>query len=170
MANILNIIKRISPLLLLICLLIVVLPWPVVAQEKYDLSIRLISRNYYADVEAGKDNPFFLEVRNFGTAAINNIKLSAEAPEGWLVQIQPATISRIEAGSLQAVNINITPISNAVKRDYQLNIIADTDEIRKVESVYVRVEAGSFWLWIGAAVVALVIAGFIFIYIRFGRH
>lgn len=146
------------------------MPWPVAAQVKYDLSIRLISRDYYAGVEAGQDNAYFLEIRNMGNAAINNIKLSAEAPEGWTIQIQPSNINSVEAGSLQTVNINIRPASNAVSRDYQINIIADANEIRKVESVYVRVEGGSYWIWIGAAVVAVLIAAFIFIFLRFNKR
>ena len=51
-------------------------------EEKIDLTLRLVNGRYYSEVEPGKDNIFFLEIRNIGNRAITNIRFSSVKPEG----------------------------------------------------------------------------------------
>ena len=157
-------------LFLLLIGLVTVFSLPALAQgEKTDLTLRLVG-NYYSEVKAGKDNNFFLEVRNTGTRAITNIRLSADKPEGWVVEFRPGAIDYLGANSVQTVDVNIKPAAKANKREYSLTLIAEANEIRRVESVWVRVASASYWLWVGVIVAAIVVAGFVVIFIRLSRQ
>lgn len=129
-------------------------------------------RDYYNyDVKAGQDNKFFLEVKNSGTLPISNIKISAEAPEGWSIQIQPAEIAYLTRGRLETLDVNIKPIGKSTKEQQRVIFIAESTEVpRQVETFWLTVKPAQFWLWVWAGVGALVVAGFVFVYLRFGRQ
>ena len=147
-------------------------PWPVLAQaEKIDLTLRLVSDSYYNRITAGKDKTIFLEVGNTGNKGITNIQLYADLPEGWAVEFRPGLIDYLGPGSFQAVDVILRPATNAAKGEYTVALIAEANERRRVTSIFVRVESASLlWVWMGAGVAALVIAGFILIFMRFGRQ
>jgi uncharacterized membrane protein len=158
--------------LLLVGLTAILSPCAILAQaEKVDLTLRLVSDSYYNRITAGKDKTIFLEVGNTGNKGVTNIRLYADLPEGWTVEFRPGLIDYLGPGSFQAVDVILRPAGNAVEGEYTVALIADANETRRVTSIFVRVESASlFWVWVGAGVAALVIAGFIFIFIRFGRQ
>ncbi len=143
---------------------------------KLELELTLLLRNsqhdYYYNNEAtaGQDNKFFLEVRNTGTKSITNIRLSAEEPEGWIIEFKPAEISYLSSGSVETVDVNIKPVSKAIKEGYQVTFIAEANEIRKGQSFWVTVKPAQFWIWIWIVAGVVVVAGFVFIFLRFGRQ
>jgi uncharacterized membrane protein len=153
-------------------LVAILLPRPTLAQgEKIDLTLTLVPGDYYNEVKVGEDKRFFLEVNNSGNKAITNIRLSSEKPDGWVIDFRPAVIYYLGSGSVQTVDINIKPDSKTTKGTYTVTLIAEANEIRKVRSVWLTVEAPStFWLWIGAIIGAIVVAGFVFIFLHFGRQ
>ena len=147
-------------------------PWPVLAQaEKIDLTLRLVSDSYYNRVTAGEDKTLFLEIGNAGSKAVTDVRLYADLPEGWTAEFRPGLIDYLGPGSFQTVDIVIRPAGNAAKGEYTVTLIAEANEMRRVTSIFVRVESASlFWVWVGAGVAALVAAGFIIIFMRFGRQ
>ncbi len=164
---------KICWLLLCVIGLMLILPsGTVLAQgEKIDLILRLIPGDYRKKVTPGEENIFYLEIHNAGDKPITNIRLSSDEPEGWVVTFKPASLDYLGAGSLQTVDVSIKPASDAMKDNYQINIIAEANETRRVISTFLRVEtAVSLWLWVGITVAALAVAGFIIIYRRFGRQ
>ncbi|MDP2729571.1 MAG: NEW3 domain-containing protein [Dehalococcoidales bacterium] len=162
---------RLGWLLLVLVALFTVSPVAVLAQvERIDLSLNLMPGDYYKEVTPGEEYLFYLEVRNIGNRPITNIRFSADEPEGWVVSFSPASISDLSAGSFQTVDVRITPATSAVRDDYQVYIIAEANELRRVISTTLRVETvNSMWLWIGLVVAVLVVAGFVVVYRRFGR-
>jgi uncharacterized membrane protein len=158
--------------ILLIGLMAILSPYPTLAQaEKVDLTLRLVSDSYYNKITAGKDKTIFLEVGNTGKDGITNIRLYADLPEGWTIEFRPGLIAYLGPGSFQAVDVILRPASNAAKGEYTVALIAEASETRRATSIFVRVESASlFWVWVGAGVAALVIAGFILIFMRFGRE
>jgi uncharacterized membrane protein len=158
--------------LLLIGLMAILSPCSTLAQaEKVDLTLRLVSDSYYNKITAGKDKTIFLEVGNTGKDGITNIRLYADLPEGWTIEFRPGLIAYLGPGSFQAVDVILRPASNAAKGEYTVALIAEASETRRATSIFVRVESASlFWVWVGAGVAALVIAGFILIFMRFGRE
>jgi uncharacterized membrane protein len=158
--------------LLVVGLTAVLWPCSILAQaEKTDLTLIVVSDGYYNRITAGKDKTIFLEIGNTGNKAITNIRLYADLPEGWTVEFRPGLIDYLGPGSFQTVDILLRPADNAAKGEYAVALIAEANETRRVTSIYVRVESASlFWVWVGIGIAALVIAGFVFIFIRFGRQ
>lgn len=159
-------------ILYLVPLMLALSPVMVLAQEeKIDLTLRLMPGYYNKEVIPGEEHILYLEVRNTGDKPITNIRFSSDGPEDWVVRFRPASISSLGASSSQTIDVSVTPASNAEKGEYQISLIADADETRKVITSFLRVETvNSVWLWIGIAVAALVIAGFVVVYRRFGRQ
>jgi uncharacterized membrane protein len=79
-------------------------------------------------------------------------------------------VTKLDAGNVATVDVVIRPAESAARGDYQLAVIAETAGIRRVTSVYVNVQPDtSVWLWPTIGLAVLLIAGFIFIFVRFGR-
>ncbi|MFC1967959.1 NEW3 domain-containing protein [Chloroflexota bacterium] len=166
--------KRVLCLSLLAAILVTLLGLPGLlgAQEdKVDLSLRLLPEYYYREVIPGQDNTLFMEVRNNGNKEITNIKFGSDKPEGWLVEFRPGNINYLGAGSSQGVDVNVIPRHDTGRGEYSLALLAEANETRTATSTMLRVESGSgLWLWVGVGLAALVIAGFVIIFLRFGRQ
>ncbi len=161
-------------LLVAVLMTVLLLPQPSQAQEREaDLTLTLFSGrySYYYEVTAGKDNIFYLEIRNTSSKAITDIRLSSDEPEGWVIDLELEEIDYLGPGSFQTVDVNIKPAPKAAKGEYRVTLIAEANEILRVESTsWVTVKAAPFWPWIGAGVALVVVAVFIFIFMRFGRQ
>jgi uncharacterized membrane protein len=166
--------KKVLWLSLLIAVLIMLLVAPAVlfAQEtKVDLSLRMLPEYHYKEVTPGEDNTLFMEIRNNGNKEITNIRFDSDKPQGWVVDFNPDSISYLSAGSSQTVDVNVIPSRDTGRGEYNLTFLAEANETRAATSTMLRVETGpSFWLWVGIGLAALVIAGFVIIYRRFGRQ
>jgi uncharacterized membrane protein len=158
--------------LLIIGLMAVLSPCSILAQaEKTALTLRIASDNYYDNLTAGQGKTIFLEVGNNGTTELTNIRLSADSPKGWTVTFSPSLIDNLAPGSFQTVDVVLKPADNAAKGGYNITLIAEANETRSVTAYFVNVKSSSLlWVWIGIGLAALVIAGFAFIFIRFGRQ
>jgi uncharacterized membrane protein len=158
--------------LLVVGLTAVLWPCSMLAQaEKTDLTLRIVSDGYYNVITAGQEKTIFLEIGNTGSTELTNIRLSADAPKGWTIEFSPGLIDNLAPGNFQTVDILLRPAVDAEKAEHNIALIAEANETRRVTSIYVRVESASlFWVWIGIGIAALVIAGFVFIFIRFGRQ
>lgn len=158
--------------LLLVGLTAILSPCSIWAQaEKVDMTLRVVSDSYYNKIIAGKDKTIFLEVGNTGKKGLTDIRLYADLPEGWTVEFQPGLIDYLGPGSFQAVDVILRPADNTAEGEYTVALIAEANETRRVTSIFARVESASlFWVWVGTGVAALVIVGFILIFMRFGRE
>ncbi|MFC2022440.1 NEW3 domain-containing protein [Chloroflexota bacterium] len=160
---------------LLLCvmgLVLILSPSMVLAQEeKIDLTLRLVNGRYYNEIESGKENTLYLEIHNIGNKPITNIRLSSDEPEGWVITFKPVSIEDLGVSSLQTVDVNITPPDKTTEGRYEVTVIAESNEIRKVLDIQTTVEAPEgYWLWIGGITLLVVIAGFIVVFMRFGRQ
>jgi len=166
-----NKIRFLWPFLLLAGVMVIFFSRPSLAQEeKLDLTLRLIPDHYYNEVTVGDDNIFFLEVRNSGEKTITNIRLSSDGPEGWIIEFHPAKIDYLSPGNYQTVDINIRPAGNTSRGDYKITIIAEANEIRKVENIWVTVKTSPFWLWVGIGVTIIIVGGFVFIFMYYRKR
>lgn len=158
--------------LLAVGLMAVLTPCSILAQvEKTALTLRIASDNYYDNLTAGQEKTIFLEIGNNGTTELTNIRLSADSPKGWTVEFSPSLIDKLAAGSFQTVDVILKPVDNASKGGYNITLIAEANETRSVTGYFVNLQSSSLlWVWIGIGLAALVVAGFVFIFIRFGRQ
>jgi uncharacterized membrane protein len=148
--------------------------WPcsMLAQpEKTGLILNVVPDGYYSRITAGQEKTIFLEVWNNGYTELTNIQLSADFPKGWAVEFSPGLIDNLTTGSSQTVDVLLRPAKDTEKGEYNVTLIADANGTHRVTSVYVRVESTSlFWVWVGAGIGALLVAGFILIFLRFSRE
>lgn len=158
---------------IVIAILIAVLsPVSSLAQpDKVDLVLNLAPGSYSRDIKPGETAVLFLEVRNLGSGAVTDIKFLSDKPGDWTVEFTPQAIDVLQAGSSRAIDVAITAPRDAGRGEHTITLIAQANETRSVTSTFVRVQTTtSSWLWIGAVIAALVIAGFIAVYWRWGRQ
>jgi uncharacterized membrane protein len=137
---------------------------------KADLTLNIVYDGF-GTITAGQEKTVFLEVGNAGDSALTDIRLSADAPEGWTISFNPDVIDSLAPGSLQTVEVLLTTADNTAGGDYNIAIIAKAAETQRVTSIYARVKSSSLlWVGIGAGIGALLIAGFVVIFLRFGRE
>jgi len=158
------------PLLVMVAMA-VLSPCSILAQaEKTDLTLYVVYDGRRS-LTAGEERTIFLEVGNSGNRELTNIRLSADAPEGWTVEFNPPFIDNMSQGNFQTVDVLLKTADDAAEGDYNIAVIAEANQTRRVTSIYVRVESASlFWVWIGIGIAVLVIAGFVLIFMRFGRE
>ena len=137
----------------------------------YVLMTTPTNERYNTTVRAGKDNFFSLNVQSLSTAAIENITFTTNKPEGWLIKFTPDKIEKQDALSTQTVDVNIKPPPKTIAGDYVIGIRASGAQATANEiQIRVTVESPTIWGWVGVAIIVLVIAGLVVIFMRFSRR
>lgn len=156
--------------LLAVGLTAVLQPCSLIAQgQQTGLILSIVAQSIYNVVKAGEEATVYLEMANLGPE-LKNIQLSTDAPKDWTVDFRPAVIDSMAPGNVQTVEIVVKPARNTAKGEYDIAVVANADGVRRVTSFYIQVQATSLiWVWIGAGVAAVLIIGFIIIFMRFGR-
>lgn len=119
---------------------------------------------------AGKDNYYSIEIENTGSSTQENIKLSASKSSNWTVEFSPDGISSLASGESQIVDVNIIPDAKATAGDYEITLKATSDQTSSSAKIRVTVETPTVWGWVGIFIILLVIAGVIFVFMRFSRR
>jgi uncharacterized membrane protein len=120
--------------------------------------------------KAGKENPFTLAVVNSGTGDIDNITISTNKPKGWTVELSLTNMASLAADNFQTVEMNIKPPADAIAGDYEIIVRAAGTQASDSLEVRVTVKTSALWGWVGIGIIALVIAGLAFIFMRFSRR
>jgi uncharacterized membrane protein len=110
-------------------------------------------------------------ISNDGTAPITNVTISATPPINWKVDFDKPTIDSIPAGQTATVTATITPSSDAITGDYNLNFRASNDQ-STTGSLAIRftVETSIVGAVVGIALIALVFVGLWWVFRRYGRR
>ena len=152
----------------------VLMPCVTLAQPpplKTDLTLSMVGDGYYNSIKAGQEKTIYINVGNEGTKTLTNIRLTSDATQELTVQFTPSVIESLDPGDSQSVDVLLKPAENLSKGDYSVALMAQADETRQVIGTTVHVESSSlFWVWIGIGIGALLIAGFVIIFLRFGRE
>ncbi len=143
-----------------------------VITNKFALRAVSPTGRYNAFATSGKDNYFSIKVQNLGTAAVDNINLSATSkPEGWAIEFKPDKIDSLKALDDKAIDVNIKPPSNTIAGDYMISLRASGKQAAADDiSMRVTVESPTVWGWVGVAIILVVVAGLILIFMRFSRR
>lgn len=130
-----------------------------------------VTGSYPGEITPGKTNTLFLEARNDGNTPVTDIHFSAIAPEGWQVNFEPLGLDSLSAGSSYSVIVYVIPDQFTDRGYYSITLIAEANETRSITNAGLQIDSGtSFWMWVGIGLGALIIAGFILVYLRFGRQ
>lgn len=122
------------------------------------------------DATAGRERTFNFTVSNTGTAAAENIKMSASPPSEWKVSFAPEEIAVLEPGQEVEVAVNMTPSEKAIAGDYVVTVRASGEGASESASFRVTVLTSTVWGIaglgvIGAAAIVLAVA-----VTRYGRR
>ncbi len=136
----------------------------------YNMGIVTETERLNTTVKVGKDNFFSIEVLNLGTDAIENIKFSPTKPSGWNIDFSPEKIESLSAFKSETVELNIKLPTETIAGDYMITIRASGEQASEKIEIRVTVETPTIWGWVGVGIIALVIAGLAYIFLRFSRR
>jgi uncharacterized membrane protein len=140
-------------------------------KAKYAVTLKTESGNLATRATAGKENHFSFNIVNSGSAAIDQLKLSASTPSGWTVSFKPETVDSLNAGQTQQVDAVITPTEGkTIAGDYMITLKADNGKNTASMDVRVTVETPSIWGWLAFIIVVVVILGLLVLFWKMGRR
>lgn len=138
---------------------------------RYALILLPSAERYNTTATSGKDNYFEVTAGNLGTAAIGDIKLSADKPVGWTVEFTPEKLDSLKALDSQKIDVNIKPPPETIAGDYSISLKASgTQTTARDLNIRVTVESPTIWGWVGVIIIVLVVAGLVVIFLRFSRR
>ena len=136
----------------------------------YSLDVYPTEQLYNTTVTAGKNNFFSIVIQNSGTGTLDNIKLSSRKPTGWTIEFTPSEMESLPANGFQTIDVNIKPAPDTIAGDYQITLVTDSTLQRADMDIRVTVETPTIWGWVGIVIIALVIAGLTYVFMRFSRR
>jgi uncharacterized membrane protein len=119
---------------------------------------------------AGREKTFTLNVQNDGTAAAKEVSLSSSSPRNWNVEFEPESLDEIPAGESKEVRATVTPSSEAITGDYNVNFRAGTDMGNTSEKFRITVRTSSLWGIVAVLIIAAAAVVLVFSVRRFGRR
>ncbi len=124
----------------------------------------------YRGLVAGEENVLHMQVTNPGPRDVTGIRLSVTVPKGWTVVIEPDNLD-LSARSSGTAMVRVTPPAGATdSHRHSITYRAESPEVRAAAVFDVGVRRSPrFWREIGAGLALVVVAGFILVYLRYGR-
>lgn len=120
---------------------------------------------------AGQDSQLTVVLRNDGSEAAREIKLSATTPEGWKSSFDPKEVPQIPPGGTQNVKVTLTPSERAIAGDYQITVRGSgTGGLSESANFRITVMTSTLWGAIGIAIIAIALLVVVFAVARFGRR
>lgn len=126
---------------------------------------RLSGRAY-----AGRETPLKLVVKNQGSAAAQNVSLSASEPSGWEVKFNPERVDEIAANSEAQVTASVKPSPKALTGDYMVNIRANAGDVSTSADFRITVLTSTLWGLVGVVLIAVALGVVTLAVNRFGRR
>lgn len=122
------------------------------------------------NITAGDEKRIELQIKNTGSAQLNNIKLSSNAPVNWEVTFDPKQIDKLEPGNNATMYVVIKCDKKAIAGDYVTNIEALTPEASSKVSFRVSVKTSMLYGWIGVFIIACALGGVYYLFREYGRR
>jgi len=138
----------------------------VVPTYSMEVSPRSLS---YHKITAGEDSEITIRISNTGSGILTSIDFSLSGPSGWTVAFDPAEIASLAPGASRDVRVTINaPEASTAYREVSLD--AASDQVRQTAVLNIRVdEPEGSWVWVGGVVGGVVVAAFVYVFLRFGR-
>lgn len=139
----------------------------VIITGTYKLEFSTPTGKLSTDIVAGRDKKVNMQVKNSGSAVLNNISFSAATPIDWSVSFEPENIESLKPGETRQVTATITAADKAIVGDYVVSMAAATPEVRGSADMRVTVKTSTLW---GIAGLLIIIAVVYFIYQAFRKY
>jgi uncharacterized membrane protein len=138
---------------------------------EYRIYFEPVGGMYLITSEAGKTAEFNAILRNIGRGVtLTNINISATAPAGWSVAVNPSEIPALEAESSLPVKITAHVPPDTLPSEYRLRINIRSDQTELQEDLKVIVKEKSYAGLIGGGIIITALIGLIIIFRKFGRR
>jgi uncharacterized membrane protein len=136
-----------------------------------DLEVSAPDGRLSAQVNASRETPIRVIVRNTGSAPAHDIKLSSSAPNGWTVTFEPELVPEIPLGAEVEVTAKIRPADQAVAGDYVVTVRAQPGEGASQSADFrITVVTSTLWGIVGVGLVAVALGVVALAVMRFGRR
>lgn len=142
----------------------------VVITGTYKMILTTPTGRVSTNITSGKQKRLELIVRNTGSAVLNNIKPSYEAPANWKVTFEPKIISSIQPGHYVRLFATIKSNDKAIAGDYMTKISAITPEVSSHVSFRVSVKTPMLWGWIGVLIILFALGLVYYLFRKYGRR
>ncbi|MEW6212707.1 MAG: NEW3 domain-containing protein [Acidobacteriota bacterium] len=139
--------------------------------------IEVTAATLFSEIEIGQMVETAITIRNTGTRRLDNIRLAAEYPLNWRVEVAPDIIPALEMNREEAVSLKLFPPADASVGDYEARIktesFADNRRVQTEDKIYrVSLKPGSN-VWSTAALIGgllALVAGVVTFGIRMARR
>ena len=121
---------------------------------------------------AGSATTQVFQVTNTGTAPLTEVTLTATPPSNWDVTFDPPSLLTIAPGDTGEITATITPSSDAVAGDYLVSFNGAAAESGATGTAQIRftVETSPIWAIVGLGIIALILAGLVYVFRTYGRR
>jgi uncharacterized repeat protein (TIGR01451 family) len=140
--------------------------------DNFKLSAETETGRLNTEATAGDENHLTIKVKNTGTSVLKNITFSSSKPEGWTVTFKPEKIDSLAVDGSRDIDVAIKPSGKAISGDYMVNLTVSDDSYSARANLDIRttVLTPTVWGYVGFAIVIVVIAGLVYLFIRLGRR
>jgi len=135
----------------------------------FDLTVATPDGRANARGNAGSPIEQPVVVKNDGTAALEDVTLSATSPTGWRVTFDQETIT-VPPGQEGRVMASITPSGDAIAGDYVVTIRASNDLANGDIEMRITVETSLVWGVLGIGLILAVVVAIGWMFRRYGRR
>ena len=126
---------------------------------------------YSVPITAGKENTYSIDLKNDGSATVDDISFSSDKPEGWTITFTPDKVASITTGNTQTIDVKIKPSSKTISGDYIVSLRATGKQASATKiDIRATVETPTFWGWTGVGIIVVVVAGLTLVIMRFSRR
>jgi uncharacterized membrane protein len=136
----------------------------------YAMQLTTQDNRLSARITAGNPSPLTLFVFNEGSAPLENVAVSANAPRDWTVEFDQETVPLIEPQGQAEVQATITASGNAIAGDYVVTFNARAPEANDQIEVRTTVETSPIGGILGLGILAVVAIGLFLVFQRYGRR
>jgi uncharacterized membrane protein len=137
---------------------------------RYSVTMSLPTDSEEIQAKAGEENHVSVMISNTATGDLQELMLSADAPDGWQVTFTPNSLDDLESSLSQEIDVSIMPPTGTEAGDYPLVLKTDTEKASTDLELRVTVPSSTAWGGIGIGIAAGVIAGLIIWFRRMGRR
>jgi uncharacterized membrane protein len=118
-----------------------------------------------------RENQIKLVLRNSGNSPAAGVKLTASAPAGWTVTLDPETVVEVPANGEVEVTATIKPSENAISGDYVVTFRAQPNQSASKSAEFrITVQTSTLWGAVGILLIAVAVAIVGMAVSRFGRR
>lgn len=133
--------------------------------------IEVQALNLYHEIKVGENVNMEVRVKNSGTRLLNNIRIYADLPLKWRVEIKPDLIATLAQNKEGIVNLDFIPPEDVSVGDYDLKIrtecMADNKNVESEDKI-VRVHIGAKTNVLGITLLILLLIGLLVGIVVFG--